>query len=99
MTVATPRKIGDVIAKRYRNHGYSLGLQHPYIWGKVSSRWLVWNRHSGKVCFATRRRPDENDDYFAEQRAGQRAELMNARRAGYKGGKLPVDIAAIDSTP
>lgn len=92
-------KVGDVIPKCDRNKGASHGLEHPYLDGSIGRQYLVWNRHSGKVRYVTAQRPNEHWSGFAEMRADKVSERMNAKRAGYKNGRLPVDTAAIDSTP
>lgn len=94
-----PSKVGDVIARCDRNSGESSGLEHPYLNGSIGPRYMVWNRHTGVICYVTRQRTDERWEGFAEHRARDKSDQLNAWHAGYKDGRLPVDFAAIDSTP
>jgi hypothetical protein len=86
-----------------RNHGYSFGPQHPFIYGKLEKEWQVWNRHMGEVAFTSK--PDLtldnlfSRDYFEEMAARDECERLNCRHAGIRGPKLPVDVAAIDTAP
>lgn len=40
-----------IVKLEYRNHGYSWGLHHPYIYGKLEGwPWMVWHCHTGEVA-------------------------------------------------
>lgn len=61
----TPAHIGAITVKpQWRNHGYSLGLDHPYIYGQCFNRWLVWHRHTGVVAHMV---PKRNWKWFGSQ--------------------------------
>ncbi len=84
------RRVGDVIKKRLRNNGYSLGLEFPYIYYKHGqSQWIVWHRHTGEVVYIS---PSENI-YEAEKQASNECHRLNGLDPNH------VDVAAIDSTP
>jgi hypothetical protein len=40
-----------VIRPELRNlAGYSLGLEHPFVYGKIHDVWMIWHRETGKVA-------------------------------------------------
>jgi len=40
------------VYKRQRNHGFSFGLQYPYLYGEiVHGIWWIWHRHTGEVVW------------------------------------------------
>ena len=41
------------VPKVDRNNGYSLGLQHPYLYGLHNSKWAVWHRITGVIVWQT----------------------------------------------
>lgn len=47
------KKVGQKIPKRFRNDGYSLGLEHPFIYGHDKKNWIVWHRHTGVIKFVS----------------------------------------------
>jgi hypothetical protein len=39
-----------VLPKRFRNNGYSSGLEYPFLYGPYGHYgWMVWHRHTGVV--------------------------------------------------
>ena len=85
----TKDKIWRRIARRWRNHGESLGLEFPYLAGKepVGERWRVWHRHTGEVVFVADERPAILNQY----RARAKSEELNK--------PPPFNPAILDSTP
>lgn len=88
--------IGTVtINTPWRNHGYSLGLDYPYLYGKGLGRWLVWHRHTGIVVYIVPKINRQLWEGFEEQEAMDICYRLNGL------SKLPSAemLDAIDSTP
>lgn len=79
-------KIGDP------NHGGSIGLDHPYVFGRIGSYWMVWHRRDGEVVDIMPRKFDDCLQEYAAMKACYQ----------WNGVDLWPDadtIAAIDQTP
>lgn len=55
------------VAEKYRNWGYSLGLQYPLIWGKTPFGWAVWNRHTGEIVFHPKERRESTAERLCQK--------------------------------
>ena len=43
-----------VVPPDRRNSGYSLGLQHKYVYGMVLGLWCIWDRNDGRIVWVWR---------------------------------------------
>lgn len=68
------------------NSGYSYGLQFPFLYGSMGGRWLVWNRHSGKIFWES----NPNGNTFLEESKAQ------AVCRDYNGLQEEVDASILD---
>lgn len=84
------KRVGDTIKKKFRNNGYSLGLEYPYIYYKHGqNKWIVWHRHTGEVVFVS----TDKNVYAGEKQASNECHRLNGLDPNQ------VDVAAIDATP
>jgi len=41
-----------IVKKKFRNDGYSWGLQFPNVYGRLPQiGWCVWDRHTGEIKY------------------------------------------------
>ncbi len=81
----------DLIPSQFRNSGYSMGLEYPFIYNMEHEgvRWRVWNRDTGEIHSFV----DEKFPILNENRAYRKACELNGLNPNV------CDFAAIDSTP
>jgi hypothetical protein len=77
-----------------RNDGYSLGLEHPYIYALRGDRYAVWHRHTGAITWLSDPAVVGSDDRHA-----YRARQECYRQNGLNMQPSPDEIAALDATP
>lgn len=91
-----PIHVSRITIKRpWRNMGFSLGLDYPYIYGQGFGHWLVWHRHTGVVAWIVPKVNPQLWEGFEEQEASIKCHALN-------GCTMQPDaetLDAIDSTP
>ena len=58
--------VGCTVPAQFRNVAYSMGLEYPYVFGKLiwNDQWAVWHRVTGLVEYVADERlyrPDQHD--------------------------------------
>lgn len=84
------RQMNEAATSPY-NHGYSLGLQYPWLYGRHGEYWEVWCRY----CNVLHSLHEDDNLIFAEAAASKACHVAN----GLSEWPTQDVLAAMDATP
>ncbi len=85
------------VPRGFRNVGFSLGLQYPYLFGRIGADWGVWHRHTGLIVYVANEPLSHPDQHDIINQGAARRECYRCN--GVSEFPSAETLAEIDATP